>query len=87
MTYNEAIIELNKGNKVSRWVNQFLFHAHPLCEITIIERGVEKQVNASSYFNLPYKSGGCFCIKTETEIIVGWQPTDEDKESKDWKVV
>lgn len=86
MTYNDAIIELNAGKKISRWNNSFLFHALPFAEIPIIKDGVEKYVNVSSHYNLPYRADGCICKKTETDIIVGWTASEEDLASTDWMV-
>lgn len=90
MNYEEAKSALGSEKKVTRpsfGEGAFIFHALPFANIYFEgEDGVAASANASAYFNVPYKSGGVLCKKTDV-IEVGWNPTKEDVMADDWDIV
>lgn len=90
MTYAAAKKALGAEQKVTRpsfGEGAFIFHGMPFVHIYFDDKaGVAQSHNASEHYNVPYKSGGILCKKTE-EIEVGWTPTKEDTKATDWEIV
>ena len=91
MNYTQAKAQLGAEKVVTRKAfaeGEFIFHGHPFVQIYLPdEGGIVQAHNASSHYNLPYKSGGILCKKTAKNIEVGWSPTKKDLEADDWEVV
>lgn len=89
LTYAEALNLLGQNQRVTRpsfGEGSFIFHGQPFVEISFVVNEISQQVNASAHYNVPFKSGGVLCKKTD-EIEVGWDPSPEDTKAKDWVVV
>ncbi len=89
LTYAQAKKALDAEQKVTRpsfGEGAFIFHGQPFVEIGFVVNEITQQVNASAHHNIPYKSGGILCKKTDV-IEVGWQPTKEDLKAEDWEIV
>lgn len=89
MDYTETLRALGAGKKVTRpsfGEGAFVFHGQPFVEVGFVVNEISQQVNASSHYNVPYKSGGVLCKKTDV-IEVGYVPSEEDLGADDWEIV